>query len=462
MSESQYSFKERFFFGLNGFPDQMTYQVFQGLIFTFYFAVVGIDLWLMWLAYVLWGIWNAFNDPILGSFSDRKKYGKLGKRRFFILIAFVPLCLMMIFLFTVPIGMGVEFAYFLTIIILFELIYTLFDVNVKSLFPEMWLNEKERTKANIVLRIITIFAILFAFVFPSLFIPRITPGTLDLAERISVQATYIVTGVIIAVIVAVTGILFIVLGIREREEAAEQFEKRPGFFESLKLSFKNKTFVMLTLCNMSTWYILTMLPAIYPLYAEYVFGITAFLYAGMSLVVSFVVAAVVMPIHRKLGAKFGMRKAYMISLAIMIGTFVPYVFFSTDQVSLVLGFVAAGGVGFGISGILFYFDILMADIIDQDELNTGAKRSASFYGTNAFVHRFSVIFFISTVAIVFSGTSWAGGYVPNPGVDVVIGLKMLMCLFPAIAAGIAIMFLYFYDLHGEKLEKMRSKLITKA
>jgi Na+/melibiose symporter-like transporter len=58
---------------------------------------------------------------------------------------------------------------------------------------------------------------------------------------------------------------------------------------------------------------------------------------------------------------------------------------------------------------------------------------------------------------IFAGTGWAG-YDPNPGVDVIIGLRLLMFVFPAIALVIAILFFWSYELHGETLEKMREEL----
>ena len=115
--------------------------------------------------------------------------------------------------------------------------------------------------------------------------------------------------------------------------------------------------------------------------------------------------------------------------------------------------IATAIVGFGMAGTIFFFDILMGDVVDEDYLEHGVKRSASFYGTNAFIHRFSIILVISTIALVFTGAGWAG-YDPNPGVDVIIGLKLLLFLFPSIALVIAIVFLKSYDLHGEKLAKM--------
>ncbi len=80
------SLKKRFLFGLSAFPDQLTYQAFTILVFTFYFAVVGIDIMLMMIAFIIWGIWNAINDPLLGALSERtKQKGKLGKRKFYII-----------------------------------------------------------------------------------------------------------------------------------------------------------------------------------------------------------------------------------------------------------------------------------------------------------------------------------------------------------------------------------------
>ncbi|TFG27771.1 MAG: MFS transporter [Promethearchaeota archaeon] len=459
MSEERKTLKTKLFFALNGFPDQMTYQVFSFLVFTYYFAVVGIPIFQMWIAFVIWGLWNAFNDPMLGALSDRKKYGKLGKRKFFIILGLIPLALMMIFLFTVP--LDIKFYYLLFIIMLFEFFYTLFDVNIKALFPEQWPNEEERASANLILRALTIVAILLAMVLPTIIITPLVPLKTSTAEEIArIPGMYITAGIIFAIITVITGIIFIAYGIKEPEEAPEQFESRPSFFGSLKLSLKNKTFVKLVLCNTMTWYVLSMLPTIFPLYAIFVLGVgRGSLIIGISLMLTFVVAALTMPIHRKLGKKWGMRKAFIFSLIVWIITLFPFVLLGEGMI--IWGAIVAASVGFGISGTLFFFDILMGDVVDADYLEHGVKRSASFYGTNAFIHRFSIILVMSTIAIVFTGTGWAG-YDPNPGVDVIIGLKLLLFLFPTIALVFAIFFLKSYDLHGEKLAKMREELQKKG
>jgi Na+/melibiose symporter-like transporter len=66
---------------------------------------------------------------------------------------------------------------------------------------------------------------------------------------------------------------------------------------------------------------------------------------------------------------------------------------------------------------------------------------------------------ITTIYIIFSGTGWSS-YVPVVADPVLldIGIKILMFLFPSIALVGSILFFKFYDLHGEKLEKMRQEL----
>jgi GPH family glycoside/pentoside/hexuronide:cation symporter len=449
MSEREVKFKDRFLFALNGFPDLMTYQFFLATVFVFYFTVIGIETFTMWIGYIIWGFWNMCNDPLLGYLSDKKKFGKYGKRKFFILIAFIPLCLIMIFLFTVP--SGIEIFYFIFIIVLFELVYTLFDVNVKSLFPEMWPTVQERSKTNVILRIVTIFAILAAFMIPSFLIPNIG-GVGD-------QPYYIMSGIIVAVVVALTGFFFVFFGIKEKGETQEQFDSRPGFFTSLKITFKNRNFVVLVFANMFTWFVLNMLTSMYSIYCSYVLGISEsskflglgpFLFYGISIVLAFLVAAMVMPLHKKIGHKYGMRKGFMITMIVMAISFIPFLFYGSDNISRFLAIINAGIIGFGISGIMFYFDILMGFVIDEDESKGGVKRSASFYGTNAFIHRFSIILFISSVYLVFQYTAWQTSYEPTGTLDVIIGLQLLLSIFPAIACVLALIFMYFFRLGKKK------------
>ncbi|GAH59686.1 unnamed protein product, partial [marine sediment metagenome] len=88
-------------FSFGNLADITAYQSFTLLIFTFYYSVVGIQIELITIGFIIWSVWNAFNDPILGYFSDRT-HTKWGRRRPWIMIAFIPLAIIMILLFTPP------------------------------------------------------------------------------------------------------------------------------------------------------------------------------------------------------------------------------------------------------------------------------------------------------------------------------------------------------------------------
>ena len=450
MSEEKLSFKEKTLFATSSFPDQLTYQAFTIYVFTFYFAVVGLSMFEIWIGFVLWGAWNMVNDPLLGALSERtKQKGKLGKRRFYLIISFLPLSLMMVLLFTVPANF--EFIYFILIIFAFEFFYTMFSVNTNAVFPEMFPTEKDRAAINVFLKSFTMIAVIIASLVPTFVISPLVP-TLDkldpgyAAQVASIKSMYIMAGIILFVIVLIMAILFVFFSI-----------------QSLKTTFSNRTFIKFTLGNMLIWYCFNVLLTVFPLFAVYILGhVEGSLMIGITLMIALLSAAIFMPIQSRIRSKIGTRKGLMIGLGIWIITLFPLILLSNNEVSRILAMVIFLTMGFGLSSALFYIDLIHGDIIDEDALKFGVKRAASYYGVNAFIHRFSTILGITTIAIIFSGTGWSE-YLPNitdPSLLFLrdFGLKALIFVFPSIALVGAILFFKFYGLHGDRLEKMREEL----
>jgi len=459
MTEKELSIKEKVLFSTSSFPDQLTYQAFTIYVFTFYFAVVGLTMMELWIGFILWGIWNMFNDPLLGALSERtKQKGKLGKRKFYLIISFVPLSLMMILLYTVPANF--EFAYFIFIIFTFEFFYTMFSVNTNAVFPEMFPTVKKRADVNMFLKSFTMIAVILASLVPTFVISPLVPETNSPAEAAKIQGMYITAGIILFIIVLIMSILFIFFSVKEKEEDSSVFEKRPGFFKSLKVTFSNKTFIKFTLGNMLIWYCFNLILTVFPLYAVYILGhVQGTLMIGITLMIGLLSAAIFMPVQIRIRAKFGTRKGLMIGLGIWIITLFPLILLSDNEISRTLAMVIFFTIGFGLSAALFYIDLLHGDVIDEDALKFGVKRAASYYGVNAFIHRFSTILGITTIAIIFSGTGWSSyvSIVADPALRD-LGLKALIFLFPAIALIGAIFFFRAYGLHGQRLENMRKQI----
>ena len=81
------------------------------------------------------------------------------------------------------------------------------------------------------------------------------------------------------------------------------------------------------------------------------------------------------------------------------------------------------------SGLLVLVDVLIADVVDEDEVATGRRREGIF-GANAFIIRPGV----ALQAIVFSAIMAAHGYDPNLATQpqtVIRGLRLIMAGFPS-------------------------------
>lgn len=392
-----------------------------------------------------------FNDPLIGYLSDRT-HTKWGRRLPYIVVSFVPLAVVMYFLFTPPLPVGTpneigNFYYFLTIILIFELFYTAFSLNQMSLFPEIFMSEQERTKANNVRQIFSIIGLVFAFILPGLIISDFSvPAALP---------EYQLFGIIAGIVVIVGALIFLLFGPKEKPEFREDYKNAFSFFKTIKFCFKSKSFRWYVISETSNWFVFGMLPTIVPLYAKYVLNESDAFMASLLLGLSFISATIFITfLWRPVVRKIGNRKAWMISMTIWILSLFPLMFIG----DLISGMIIFFLIGMGLSGSLYIIDLVVADIVDEDEIATGMRREAGFYGVNAFVLRFSNILVILAISTVFSTVGWATF---DPSVDpsqVAFGLRVLIFVFPAIALLIAILAIYKYPLHGEKLKEVKEKL----
>ncbi len=136
-------------FGFGALTDQMSHQAFQFLIFTFYYAVVGVNVNILMWGFIIFAVWDSINDPLLGPISDRT-HTKVGRRRFWVLVSLVPFALVNLFLFTPPLAADemTKAIYFVLIVMIYDFAYTMFSINQVSMFSEMFKTEKKRIRIS--------------------------------------------------------------------------------------------------------------------------------------------------------------------------------------------------------------------------------------------------------------------------------------------------------------------------
>ena len=453
--DEMYSFKRAASFATGQIADQAAYQTFTFLVFTFYFAVVQINITLITIGFIIWAVWNSFNDPMLGYLSDRT-HTKLGRRLPYIMIGIIPLGVIMFLLFTpiLPIGPANQlgnFIYFLIIIILFEFFYTMYSLNTTSLFPETFISKDDRIKANNVRQVFLILGLIVAFILPGLFIEDYSdPSAKTLGE-------YQIFGIVATIIIISIGGIFIKFTPREKIEFKEDYKKAPGFFNTIKMCIKSKSFRWYIPAEIANWFVYGILPTLVPLYAKAVLNMVDAFMISILLGCTFLSSAIFMTLLWKPVVKrLGNRKAWIISMATWILTLMPLMFLGENME--IIAMIVFFFIGIGLSGSLYIIDLVVSDIIDEDEVNTGIRREAGYYGVNAFFLRLAIIVVFLSIGPVFIIADWEVFTIPA-SIEVQMGLRVLMFVYPAVALIIGILSIYKYPLYGKKLVQVKEKLI---
>ncbi|TFG09047.1 MAG: MFS transporter [Promethearchaeota archaeon] len=431
-------------FGVGQFSDAIALQMFTIYIFTFYFAIVGLNVNLITLGFIFWSLWNAVNDPILGALSDKTRT-RWGRRTPYIMGSLIPLCLVIILLYTPPVGMvTISFIYFLIMMILFDTFFTMYDLNYCALFPEMFQDLEQRAKASAFKQIFTVVGLIFVFLVPTFIIPDLTK------EKYMIN--YMYAAITMVLFILFGAIILIKYGINERSEFSEDYKTAPPILTSLKFSLKNKNFRIFIVMNLCYWFTVGMLPIITPLYGKFVLGIgegEAFL-LGILLGIAFISAAFFMPLWRYIAIKVGMKKGVMISIIAFIITLAPFMFISNVE----FAFIAFIFVGLGLSGAFYFGDILLSAIIDDDELKIGTRRDGGYFGINALITKLSTIFVILSISLVFNTVGWTV-FNPRATENIIFGLRALMFIFPAIALTIGFLVITKFPITKEKYEQIK-------
>ena len=441
--EDLYSTKKAVFYSFAGFTDVVLFQFFTFLVFTFYYAVVGLHIFYITLGFAIWSVWNALNDPMLGAISDRTST-KWGRRKPFIVIGIIPLLIINILLWTPPLGSDqvIIFIYFLIIIILWEFFYTMWSLNQTSLFPELFRDLEQRAKANTIIQFFQIISLIIAFIFPSFFIPKY--------DDPQYRANYLVAAIVISIICMVSATIFIKFGLKERKEFSEDPKSAPSFFRSLKYTLGNKAFRFYIVGVFSLWFVFGMVPTIVALYGSVVLGIDNSLILSLLLATGFISAAFFVFLWRVVIRKLGVKKCFLAAILVLIITLSPFMFI-TDTISAFISFVC---LGIGLSGALIVRDVAISVIIDQDEIKNGIRREAGFYGINGFMVKLTNVAVIICIALVFYGTDML---IFDPGsisAENVFGLRSLMFIFPAIFLILGLISMFFFPITKEKYEEL--------
>lgn len=120
--------------------------------------------------------------------------------------------------------------------------------------------------------------------------------------------------------------------------------------------------------------------------------------------------------------------------------------------------------GVGLSGAMYFVEPIIGNIVDEDELQSGQRRTGTFYGINGLINRYSTILVFVVIAVVLTGYGWED-FLVKPTLEqqqnMIFGLKLLMTPISMVGLLLVIVFLSLYGLHGEKLRNVQEQLKLK-
>jgi GPH family glycoside/pentoside/hexuronide:cation symporter len=226
-----------------------------------------------------------------------------------------------------------------------------------------------------------------------------------------------------------------------------------SFTKTIKVTLRHKSFLWFLFPALGTWLVINILPTLSPLFFVYAVGIVDTELIGILLLITFLVAAASTPLWEFIRVKKGARLCGLIGIIVWLVSVVLFAYSTNFEMALI--FMIFFGIGLG--GGLYFYDQCIAEIIDEDEITYGVRRSGIYYAVLNFLIRLSMILNFVMINLVFTSTNWYE-YVPNPGVDVILGLRILMGIYPGIVLGLAFIGMYFYPIKGNRLAENRRKL----
>jgi len=173
IDEIKYSSKIHLSYGLGGFIVNFITAALIVRTIYFYENELYLSITLIGVAFFIFGAWNMVNDPLLGFLCDRKtRLTERWGRRFpwFIIGAFIYSCTYLL-IFIVPFKdqMGMFFWLLITLI-LYELFYSLWQINWLSIYPDKFRSQKERTKVSSLGALAALLGVALGIILPPLFI----------------------------------------------------------------------------------------------------------------------------------------------------------------------------------------------------------------------------------------------------------------------------------------------------
>ena len=426
-------------------------------IFWTQFMALGEEMYATLLVIVQ--VWDAINDPLLGSLfdADKRKY-KRGKFKAYILIGALGLLFSGLFFFlplpNAPLAM--RCVLFVLGYVLWDAFYTVANVPYGSMMSVITTDGAERSQLSTWRSI----GSMFGNIVPMVLLPILCYDASNNLKGETVFVAAIVMGVI-----GLISFLFMLktTEIRVEESSVKISEEKQKFnvFKAFGNFIKNRAAVGATLAAMAMFIGMQgSSTATTVLFQSYFGNAKA---SGIIMLISYLPMFLFMPFINKIVNKFGKKEACAVGAAVStFGALLLFLPLGNGSTGLI-GYIIAQ-VFFGL-GLGFYTCVswaLMADAIDYNEWKNGTKEEGTVYSLHSFFRKLAQGLGPSAVILIMGALGYDGSLGADQPFEVAENMKWLVAaLYTFSAAVMFISIAFVYDLNKKKVAEMTAELAAR-
>jgi len=396
-------------YGLGAFGLSSTSQALAGFFLFFYVDVLGLAVALAAIINVIYAIWDAVNDPLVGYLSDNTRT-RWGRRRPWLMIGLPFYLLLFVFIYAVPGSFrqgNALFWYALIVLFLFETGSTIMNTNYQALFPELFQGFKERTRAS-----------------------AYSQGLGSAGELAGFALTPIIYASFgfssMAVLFAiVAGILLLISLVRNHEDPNAQKEPPLDVKEAFGDVLHDRPFWHFTIVATLLWFATGLYTIGTAFWVKYTLEAgpqaPSLIFAAV-----FIIAILSVSLWSRLVRRWGTKRTWLWAIGVMILSAVVIGLAS----NLILGVIGAAIAGAGLGGVKVCREMIMAGLVDQSLERTGRRQEGVYYGLNRFIGRLSKLLEALALVLLAVLFGYVSGEDPGPAPD--DAFRFLMGIFPFI------------------------------
>ncbi len=455
MENLEHSKLEMGSYGFAKFLSEFIELAFTSWAFYFYEYTIGLQSIWVGMGFIIFALWNAFNDPLVGHVTNRpfKFTKKLGRRFPWILIGGIPYVFSYIFIFTPPAvdpnsGAIILFLYLIISTCLFDTFNSIFFINYVSLFPDKFRSGKERRLATGIQTPIGILGVATGTLIPPLLITKGNPTSFI------IQAVTMAFIGLVVIIIAIPGCREDQATIDLYLEKEKERKEKQSFFEVLKKALKHKNFIFFMIGYALYRCLIISMQGSIPYVVGFVLqkpeDFVTILSAG------FLVGALVSsPIWAYYAERINDNKKIMLISSILLVVFtIPLTFIR----HWILMFICTFLWGIGLGGYWTLISPVLADVIDESVITTEKREEGIYNGFLQFFGRLGILFQAISFTLVHLLTGFQVGSETQTPLAI-FGVQLHFALIPGIAMLIGtILFWRYYKLTPDRVDAHQEKI----